>query len=310
MLSCSTCWNSARHTQGETMLQEIIGLGFENVELGHGIRLSLMDGIQKFYNEGKVQFSSLHNFCPLPIEITRAAPDCYEYSSHRESERERAVKLTLQTIDFAARLGAPLVVLHLGRVPIDPVTDRLIELASLGMIHSREYVKLKVNAVKEREKKAPHYVQRALDCVMRVVDYAEKRGVHLGIEGRQAFEEIPSEREIPDLLETINAPNVGYWHDFGHIQIKENLGFVDHAEWLRYISPSLLGGHLHDTEWPGRDHCAPFTGGIDYDKLVPSLPKDCLLVWEMSPRRTAAEITESLAKWKQRYGEFLPEEAA
>ena len=89
------------------MLQEILDLGFERVELGHGIRLSLMEGIQRYYEAGKVQFSTLHNFCPLPIEITGPAPDCYQFSSHRESERERAVKLTLQTIDFAKRLGAP-----------------------------------------------------------------------------------------------------------------------------------------------------------------------------------------------------------
>ena len=101
------------------MLQEILDLGFEQVELGHGIRLSLMEGIQRYYDAGKVRFSTLHNFCPLPIEITRPAPDCYQFSSHREAERERAVKLSFQTIDFAKRLGAPLVVLHLGRVPID-----------------------------------------------------------------------------------------------------------------------------------------------------------------------------------------------
>src|SRR5476651_960958 len=112
MLSCSTCWNSGRHIDGEAMLEEILGLGFERVELGHGIRLSLMDGIQKMFNKGKVTFSSLHNFCPLPIEITRSSPDCYQFSSHREPERERAVRLSFQTIDFAARLGAPFVVLH------------------------------------------------------------------------------------------------------------------------------------------------------------------------------------------------------
>src|ERR1700722_8392691 len=139
MLSCSTCWNCQRHTRGEPMLQEILDLGFEWVELGHGIRLSLMEGIQRYYDAGKVQFSTLHNFCPLPIEITRASPDCYEYSSHRESERERAIKLTFQTIDFAKRLGASLVVLHLGRVPIDPITDKLVELAEAGEHLSRKY---------------------------------------------------------------------------------------------------------------------------------------------------------------------------
>src|SRR5579863_2081758 len=125
MLSFSTCWNSSRHQDGEAMLQEILDLGFERVELGHGIRLSLMEGIQRRFNKGGLTISSLHNFCPLPIEITRAAPDCYQFSSHRPQERERALKLSLQTIDFAARLGAKLVVLHLGHVPIGRVTDKL-----------------------------------------------------------------------------------------------------------------------------------------------------------------------------------------
>ena len=45
------------------------------------------------------------------------------------------------------------------------------------------------------------------------------------------------------------------------------------------------------------------TGTIDYDKLIPLLPKNCLFVFEMSPRRTKEEITESLRKWKERFGE-------
>jgi sugar phosphate isomerase/epimerase len=287
------------------MLQEILDLGFERIELGHGIRLSLMEGIQRYYDAGKVQFSTLHNFCPLPVEITRPAPDCYQFSSHREQERERAVKLSIQTINFAKRLGASLVVLHLGRVPIDNYTDKLVAMAEAGENLSRKYVKLKLDAVKEREKKAALYLARARECLLRVVDCAAKTGIRLGVEGRQCYEEIPSEVEAVALLNEINAPEViGYWHDFGHIQIKENVGFIDHAEWLMHIAPKMFGGHLHDTEWPGRDHMPPFTGNIDFDKLVPLIPHPTLLVWEMGHRRKAAEITESLEKWKAKFGEL------
>ncbi|HSV33231.1 MAG TPA: hypothetical protein VLH87_03840, partial [Pyrinomonadaceae bacterium] len=107
MIAFSTCWNSGRHTDGAEMLLEIVDLGFDRVELGHGIRISLMPGIQKMYEDGKVKFSSLHNFCPLPVEVLGASPDCYQFSSAYGTERERAVKQTLQTIDFAERLGAP-----------------------------------------------------------------------------------------------------------------------------------------------------------------------------------------------------------
>ncbi len=303
MLSCSTCWNSDRHTDGRAMLEEILALGFVRFELGLGIRLSLMEGIQKMRDEGRVTFSSLHNFCPLPVEITRSSPDCYQFTSHRAPERERAVKLSFQTIDFAARLGAPFVVLHLGRVPMNHVTSRLLRLTSHGGYLSREFVKMKIKAVKTREARAPLYLGRAKECLERIAEYAASKNIHLGVESRQAYEEVPSERELPDLLAELNSPYVGYWHDFGHVQIKTNLTFVDHFEWLSKIRGRLLGCHLHDTVWPGHDHRAPFTGDVDFDKLVPLLPENCLLVWEMSPRRTPDEIKESLQRWKQRFGE-------
>ena len=109
------------------MLREIkTELGFDSIELGHGTRLSLVPGIQKMFDSGQVRFTSLHNFCPLPVEVMVASPDCYQLSAVSSEERERAVKQTLQTIDFAQRLGAPFVVLHLGQVKMRPITDRLI----------------------------------------------------------------------------------------------------------------------------------------------------------------------------------------
>ncbi len=302
MLSISTCWNSGRHTDGEAMCQELLDLGFERIELGHGIRLSLMEGVMKLFHAGKVRFSSLHNFCPLPIEITRASPDCYKFSATDERERERAVKHTFQTIDFAERLGAPFVVLHLGRTPIDDYTDKLVRMAEVGMHNSRDYVKEKLECVRKREEKAMPYFQRALECLKRIAEYADKKSITLGVESRHSFEEIPNELEMLNVLQRFDVPHVGYWHDFGHVQVKQNVGFVDHYEWLREVAPRLVGCHLHDTAWPGRDHMAPFTGSVEYDRLIPLLPRDTLYVFEMSPRRTAEEITTARDKWVQKFG--------
>ena len=302
MLSISTCWNSSRHTDGAAMLEELLEFGFDRVELGHGIRLSLMQGIQAMAEKGRVQFSSLHNFCPLPVEIVTASPDCLLFTSHREAERERAVRQTLQTIDFAERLGAPNVVLHCGRVVMPPVTQQLIELAASGRHLSPEYARLKTRAVQLRERIAPKHIARLKDCLARIVDHAAAKGIRLGLESRQAYEEIPSEREFEDLLAAYPAPSVGYWHDIGHTQIRANLGFVDHAEWLAKVAPRLIGCHVHDVAWPGRDHLAPFTGGsVDFAKLVPLLPRKTLFVWEMGPRRSREEIAESLRLWKERF---------
>ena len=259
MISFSTCWNSSRHTAGDAMLAEIRNkLGFDVIELGHGIRISLMPGIQKAFDDGLVRFSSLHNFCPLPVEVMGASPDCYTFSARTANERARAVKQTLQTIDFAERLNAPFVVLHCGRVPIPRVTDPLIELIKAGKMYSREYVKRKVAAVAKREAAAPGYLANVKECLKPIIEHAAAKNVRLGIEGRRGYEEIPSEREIPPLLDELNSPQVGYWHDIGHIQIKENLGFADHEEWLRAIGPRTpprpswrAAGAFPRASWPG-----------------------------------------------------------
>ena len=303
MIAFSTCWNSGRHTAGDEMLREIQELGFDHVELGHGIRISLMPGIQQMFDAGEVRFSSLHNFCPLPIEIMGASPDCYQFSAAYPRERERAIKQTFQTIDFAVRLGAPFVVLHLGTIPMQRITDSLISMAKNGQLFSREYVRKKIRAVQKREATAPPYLERVKNALRPIAEYAAGKNIRLGVEGRRGYEEIPSERELPALLEELNSPALGYWHDFGHIQIKENLAFLDHAEWLRMIGPRTFGCHVQDCIWPAQDHQPPFSGHVDLEKLVPLLPSDCQFVWELSPRKKPDEIRRSVAIWKERFGE-------
>ena len=283
------------------MIQEILDLGFQNIELGHGIRLSLVDGILKMHEKGLVKISSLHNFCPLPVEITRASPDCYQISAASQSERERAIRHTFQTIDFAKRLGAKFVVMHLGSVPIDDYTTKLVKMAEVGMMMTKQFVRTKLEAVKSRESNQASPFQRAKESLRRITDYAGERGIKLGVESRHSYEEIPSETEMLEVLAEFLPPTVGYWHDFGHVQVKHNLSFLDHVSWMQKVANRLIGCHLHDTKWPGRDHMAPFTGDVEYEKLLPLLPPDMLFVFEMSPRRTPEEITTSLAKWKERF---------
>ncbi len=286
------------------MLREIkTKLGFELIELDHGIRMPLMPGIQKMFDGGEIRFSSLDNFCLLPDEAAVASPGCYKFSAASVEERERAVTQTFQAIDLAGQLNAPFVVLHLGEVTMPPITDRLIAMAKAGEYLSREYVRLKIKAVQERERHAPQYLQHVKDCLRRVIEYAGSKAVRLGIESRRAFEDIPTERELAELLDEMNSPQLGYWHDFGHSQIKENLGFIDHAEWLRAVGPRTFGCHVQDCIWPAREDQLPFTGAVDFEKLVPLLGTNCLFVWKMNPNRTADVIRQSVQMWKERFGE-------
>ena len=304
MISFSTCWNSVRHSTGDAMLREIkTKLGFELIELDHGVRSSLMPGIRQIFDAGEIRFSSLDDFWPLPTTTPVAAPDPYRFSAASAEDRERAVTQAFQTIDLAAQLDATFVVLHLGNVNMSPITNRLIAMAKAGDYLSREYVRMKISAVQEREKIAPECLERVRNCLLRVIDYAAPKNIRIGLKARRDYEQIPTERELSELLEEMNSPHLGYWHDFGHCQVKENLGFIDHAEWLRAVGPRTFGCHVQDCIWPAREGQLPFTGGVDFEKLVPLLPTNCLFVWQMSPNRTADAILQSVQMWKERFGE-------
>src|SRR5580692_10236935 len=98
------------------MLKEMAGLGFDRVELSHGVRISLVPGILKAVEEGVVKVGSTHNFCPLPMGAFQAAPNFFQPSSPDSRERDQWLRQTKRSIDFAAQIGASLLVCHLGSV--------------------------------------------------------------------------------------------------------------------------------------------------------------------------------------------------
>ncbi len=298
-LAFSTCWNSDRHTRGDEMLEEIFALGFDRVELGHGIRQSLWEGVEKFLADRPMAVTSLHNFCPLPVEIQGSAPDCYQCTSASEAERDRARYYTLQTIDYAQRLGVSRVVMHLGSVAKWDYTERLVRSIFAGRYLDRRYVRLKLEAIRKREAVATY--DRVVEWLQPALAHAKAAGVTLGIENRIGIETFPSEREFRRLFKEIGDGSIGYWHDFGHAQVRHNLTLLDHAEWLAEMAPRLIGCHIHDVQFPARDHRVPFSGMIDFPALTPALTAEQPMVWELSSNASKDDIVAALTHWKQRF---------
>jgi sugar phosphate isomerase/epimerase len=303
MYSFSTCWNSHRHTDGRAMLREIHSLGFDRAELSHGIRLGLLPGIFDAVDAGEIKISSLHNFCPLPMGVNHAAPNLYKFSSANPRERENAWRHTLKTIETAARVQARVVVLHLGEIEMKEYTDKLVAMAQEGQKGTPKYEKLCAELLEKREEKKIEAVDLAGEMLGRLAAEAEKRGLKLGVENRAALEEIPLEDDFGFLMREFNRPGVGYWHDTGHAQIKENLGFISHAMHLESLAGRLIGFHVHDVEFPGRDHRAPGRGMIDFAALKPLVKPEHIKVFEFSPSLTEEEARQGVAHIKQLWGD-------
>ena len=303
MIAFSTCWNSNRHTDGLSAIEEIQRIGFDAIEISHGLKVSLLPGIQQAIKEEKIKVFGLHNFCPSPVEVMIDAPDCYEFTSHRAFDRKRSLDLTLTTLENAASLGAQYVVVHMGSIPMKRLSPLLEKLQKDGRGASRKYVKTKLNLIRKRKSKASFYLDRATEALSLIEKRASELGVSVGVESRSAYEDLPNEEEMLSLMEQFSSSKwVGYWHDFGHVQRKHNLGLLDHEQWLAKISPHLIGCHLHDVEWPVRDHRVPFSGLIDYDKLMPYIGSNKPIVWELSPSCKKSDIKKALPKWISRFG--------
>lgn len=294
-IAFSTCWNSAYHQRGDQMLQEIVALGFRSVELGHGIRVPLLDGIRRFISDNAIEVTSVHNFCPLPVDIMQAAPDCFQCTSRRSSERARALRHTLETIDWAVKFGAKRVVLHLGSVPMSKWSRRLLKHLYVGKTSDRKYVKWKEKAVRKRGK--IDYYPRVAGWLSKIAEHARQAGIRLGIENRIGIDTFPSEEEFRRLFKDFGSDVLGYWHDFGHAQVRHHLALLNHREWFTEMLPHLLGCHVHDVKYPDRDHQALFTGEIPFEEFIPSVPTSVPLVWELSPNVTPTEISAALQRW-------------
>ncbi|SDT89779.1 Sugar phosphate isomerase/epimerase [Verrucomicrobium sp. GAS474] len=299
----STAWNASKHRDGKAMLAEAASLGFARVELGHAVRYSLCPGILDAVREGIAAISSVHNFCPVPLEVSRPSPNAFEFSDPRARQRALAVQYTLETLDFACRVGAPAVVLHLGRVERDPrhgISRKLADLWDEGRFLKRDYTRAKLSAVVARRKAFDAVYGRVRPCLETVVAAARERGLRLGFECREDYGEFPDELEMEQCLADFPPEVVGYWHDFGHAQRKAYLGWHDHAETLARRRPRLLGCHIHDCTPPDHDHrpLLPEGTAIDFPRLIPLLPESCIEVLELSPRTKVEDVVKSRLTWE------------
>lgn len=309
MLAFSTCWNNSRHTDGESMIEEILDLGVDQIELSHGMTIAKLPGIRRAFEGGAFQCCGVHNYFPSPTEVMIDAPDAYEFTSHREFERNRAMEMTLRSLEIAAEFRAHYMVLHMGSVPLmrhARWTGKLTQMTKEGRQSEKKYEKLKLKCVKKRSKTGSLYYQRAIRALEHLADKAAEYKVKLAIESRSRYEDVPNEEEMIALQGHFeDHPWVGYWHDFGHVQLKHNLRLLEHDRWLEEIKPYLIGSHVHDVIWPHRDHRVPFTGTLSYGELLSHFRPEMPYVWELSPRRKEHQIRTALQCWRQKFPETL-----
>ena len=165
------------------MIEEIVDLGFDRIELSHGMTIAKLPGIRKAFKRGLFTCTGIHNFFPSPVEVMIDSPDAYQYTSHRPADRQRAMAMTLQSLESAAEFEAQYLVLHMGSAPMNRKrwTKALTSQLSENGPHDPWFIKRKLQFVKKREKISALYYQRAIESL----DKLAERAAELGLDPEQ-----------------------------------------------------------------------------------------------------------------------------
>jgi sugar phosphate isomerase/epimerase len=285
------------------MMEEMAGFGFEYAELSHGIRIALVPGILQALEDRVIKIGSTHNFCPLPAGVLQAAPNLFEPSVREPREHFQWVRHTKRSLDFAAQVGAKILVCHLGSVdffwlnPGAKIRSYVDAHPGFAPAADRKYQALLAKSIaRMRERMAPCWEQTQ-SSVKEVLGYAGEKGVKLALENREKFEELPMDADFPAYLAGLPAgASAGYWHDTGHAHIKEQQGLLQHRDHLEKNAGALIGFHLHDVSADGQDHQAIGSGKIDFAMVSSFWRPEHTLVLELSPRASADDVRSSKAR--------------
>jgi sugar phosphate isomerase/epimerase len=248
-----------------------------------------------------VPISSIHSPCPAVLSSKGSPVSSLSLSSLDMSERMEAVSFTKRTIDLAANVSARAIVLHMGEVPIDlSLQERLYRLRDGGYNQTEEYRQVKESLVQQRLSLARPYVDAARKSLQELSRYSRQKGIMLGLETRFHFSEIPNMDEMAGLLDKVSERLAGYWHDVGHAEVQQQLGFSFHEEWLSRFKDRMVGIHLHDVRGIS-DHRTPGNGNMNWEMIAKHLPQGIVRVCEIGEWSDEGQM-QGVVKFLQKKG--------
>ena len=206
----------------------------------------------------------------------------------------------MKTLDFAASVGAKKVILHSGSTSFfwfDPET-KLEKIKAdrkpADFVNDPAYQQALAKGLDRMSAKSGPFMERLRESFTKLIPEAKKRGLQLCVENREGFTELPLDIEMAPFVQSLPEPDtIGYWHDTGHAQVKQEEGVALHRDLLERNAGRHFGFHLHDVSEEGRDHQEIGTGKIDWEMVRSFIRPHHLLVLEMSPRLRTEQVERS-----------------
>jgi len=295
MTALSTAFASGRFTDGEALLAALEGFDIAGIELEYRINEKIFHQMKPLLMRSRLKVVSVHNFFPIPVVVkkSKGEGDLFLLSHPDREERLNAVKWTLRTIEHAHELESGVVVLHCGRVEMEPGIDKLHKFYRSGPIESDEAQTFIANMIEYRDRKKPKHIDALLFSLDRLVTVAERYHVILALENRYHYHELPGTDDFLTIFNELDGAPLGYWHDTGHAHVNEVLSMGKADTLLNMNQDRLAGIHLHDAIGLD-DHLPPGTGDIDFTKILTGLKPDAIKVIELKTGTGDSDIAAGI----------------
>jgi sugar phosphate isomerase/epimerase len=289
-VSLSTMWAQGRDL-GD-FVAAVRRMGFGGIEINYTVE---PPGLDELLTNGDGAYPSFHSPVPRVKASDGRWSDELNLASPDEEERRQAVAAALTTLDWAAKVGAGRVVVHLGGVgnQMLPAERQLRQLFDLGQINTYGGELLRADCRRQRAEAAPAHLAAAKASLHELADQAARLGVALGLENRYHYHEIPHPDEALELLADYPPTVVGYWHDMGHAEVLDRLELVDKHRWLTELGDRCLGVHLHDVVGL-KDHQTPGQGDADWEYVARYLPPTALRVCEINQHTPEEQVATAI----------------
>ncbi len=257
-----------RFDDGATFARFAADAGFDAIEISHSTPKSKIEGIAA---AGILPVTSFHAPAPYVRRANGRGNSSANLAAVDPAERAAALEYTLFSVRWTVRLGAKALVVHLGQV--SDVREQFEEELAMRRMHDQgpfdaeRFSELRETVIRLRAGQAEPYLEAARLSLDALVREASATGIVIGLENRYHYHEIPSPDEYAFLLDGYTNEEAGYWHDAGHAEVLDRLGFIDKRTWLDRWRERLVGAHLHDVSGIG-DHRSPGDGDVDWSYIV------------------------------------------
>jgi sugar phosphate isomerase/epimerase len=288
----TTCFGD-RLGKVEDQVFAAAAMGFRNIELGLSGAPVTMDGLCDVRRETNSKLVSMVAGCR---DHHSGDMVIWKLASEDEGERERALNSMRRHLRLAETWQCPRIIVRGTRIGDSGLSRRADDLAILvlkdGLGEEGKESPL-AKGIQAVAAEVHQRGQKQLDHLCRGLHTLSKEAPDLVfcIEPGEHLDDLLNFEAMGWLLEDL--PSLSYWHDVGHIHMRERQGLPTQGDWLDRFAPRMAGIHLHDAS-ATQIELPVGLGEVDFKLVAEYTPKSATRVLEIEATHGRAEVLSSV----------------